>query len=142
MSFIEKKGGSAPPAGSGSKARPIGEQDALVSAELLLTLVRARRQYLDDFLDGDGPFWISIGLFIDGENGTETSLERVIEFADESIETSRYILRRLIDRHVVQQYRTGDGDVAYRLSAPFAVQFSRYLIQQTPHIRNAHARLT
>ena len=110
------------------------EQKALIAAELLLTLVRSRRFHLDELLEGDGPYWISIGLYINDQRGVETGLEQVLEFADESIEASRHLLRLLIDHGVVQTYRTAGGDAAYRLMPRFSASFGRYLLEQFGHV--------
>lgn len=138
MSYVD----SGPPHWPSRRAQQSADnQDTLITAQLLQTLVRDRRQYLDEFVDGDGPYWISIGLFIDGERGVETTLERVIEFADESFETGRYLLRQLIERRFVQQYLSDAGEPAYRLSVPFSMQLRQYLSHQISHIRRAQGRL-
>ncbi|MES2754720.1 MAG: hypothetical protein V4659_08645 [Pseudomonadota bacterium] len=116
------------------------KREALITAEMLQALIRSRRAHLDDFLDGDGPYWISVGLFIDGENGVDSDLMRVMEFADESIETSRHILGMMIERGLVQQFTGADGGPAYRLTAQYAIRFGRYLAHHWTHVARACAR--
>jgi len=111
------------------------EQQALIAAELLQTLVRSRRFHLDELLEGDGPYWISIGLYINDERGVETELDQIVEFADESIETSRVLLRMLIDYGAVQTYKTPQGCAAYRLAPRFSATFGRFLLEQFGHMR-------
>ena len=122
------------------KVRGEGEQKVLIAAELLQTLVRSRRFHLDELLEGDGPYWISIGLYINEERGVETRLDQIVELADESIEASRHILRLLIDHGVVQAYITGGGEAAYRLAPRFSASFGRYLLEQFGHMQFYCAR--
>ncbi|WP_447764807.1 hypothetical protein [Sphingopyxis panaciterrae] len=118
------------------------EREAVLAAQLLQKLIRSRRFHLDEFLDGDGPYWISIGLYVDGDAGIETTAERIMNFADESPETSRHIVRQMIDRDIVQRYKTPDGNEAFRLTPSFAVQFTRFLGEQFKHMRSTCARIS
>jgi hypothetical protein len=113
----------------------IEDQEALRAAELLQRLVRARRFYLDDFIDGDGPYWICVGLYIDDHRGRETTLDRIVHFADESIEAGRVFLDGLLERGIVQPFAGSGGTTAYRLAPAFSVQFGRYLAQQMALVR-------
>ena len=119
------------------KADTGADRRPLVAAELLLTLVRSRRYHLEELVDGDGPFWISIGLFINDEHGVETGLERVIDFADESIETSRAMLKMMIERGFVQRYITSAQEEAYRLTPNYSMSFGRFLQRQFDHMKSA-----
>lgn len=130
-----------PGGGPEPNQRSDDHRKALFTAELLQTLIRSRRCYLDDFLDGDGPYWISVGLFINDEKGEQSSLDHILEFADDSMETSLYLLRQMIARRIVQEYKSDDGQTAYRLLPEFGITFGRYLQQQFAEVQQACTRV-
>lgn len=120
---------------------PSNDRQALAAAETLLKLVRHRRYHFEEFLEGDGPYWISIGLYINDQIGVASTMDHILEFADESIETSRYILRQLIENGYVVEYRIEGGLTAYRQAGEFSIRFGRFLTEQYQHIQQAHATI-
>jgi len=116
-----------------------GHLRAAAVATLLARLGRERRFYLDDFMDGDGPYAIAVGLFSDEANGIRTSFERLLEWADESLEATQYIIRELISHNVIQLFRTAEGASYFQLTPIFSTRFSKYLDKQFEHVRTAWA---
>ncbi|NJC35114.1 hypothetical protein GGR88_002628 [Sphingomonas jejuensis] len=116
-----------------------GQMRAAAVASLLAKLKHDRRFYLDHFMDGDGPYAMTVGLFSDEASGIRTSFEGLVEWSDESVEATWLFVRELMERDVIQVWNDAGGGTVYRLTPVFSLRFSSYLQDQFRHVRDACA---
>ena len=113
------------------------ERRAHLAADVLIRLVRSRRFYLEEFLESDGPYWSSVGMYLDEASGITTTYDRLLEFTDESLETSRYLIRRMIDYGLVETRVLPSGENAFSLTPAFALRMRTFLDAQATIIIDA-----